>query len=393
MKKFKNLIIAIVTILMVLCMFNLRVYATNVEENGVQASDAEALPEEGEEDHEHTDIEAHEGDLYMVSTDDEYVMSENVDGNVFIVGKNVKITGMINGSLFVFASGDLQIAEEAYVVVHTFAFANNIDIQGMTYDAYVAALGDINIGENTIISRDIRAASENMYLYGIIGRDAYLAANEISVPEEQGKLTIYGNLDYTSSSEIIGLENAEIQGQTTYTEMNKPEEKKSNTVMDYIFSAISTIIFNVVLYMLLIYTAPKFIEKSKEYVSVRGLLGLAIGIGFTILVPIIALLLMITGIGAGLSVLVLLVYAVVLMCQAFVVATAINEFLANKINFNDNKFKKLLLLVPVSAILWAVRKLPYIGVVASIATFLCGVGIIVLYQFDIRKKDKANENV
>ena len=36
MKKFKNLIIAIVTILMVLCMFNLRVYATNVEENGVQ---------------------------------------------------------------------------------------------------------------------------------------------------------------------------------------------------------------------------------------------------------------------------------------------------------------------------------------------------------------------
>lgn len=46
----------------------------------------------------------HKGDLYIVSTDRNYVLDKTVDGNAFIVGTNVKITGKVNGSLFVCAS-------------------------------------------------------------------------------------------------------------------------------------------------------------------------------------------------------------------------------------------------------------------------------------------------
>lgn len=48
--------------------------------------------------------ETHKGDLYIASTDRNYVLDKTVDGNAFIVGTNVKITGKVNGSLFVCAS-------------------------------------------------------------------------------------------------------------------------------------------------------------------------------------------------------------------------------------------------------------------------------------------------
>ena len=52
----------------------------------------------------------------------------------------------------------------------------------------------------------------------------------------------------------------------------------------------------------------------------------------------------------------------------------------------DDKFKKGLLLVPVSLVLWALRKIPFIGGIISIFVFLAGVGVVCTYQYDKRKE-------
>ena len=49
--------------------------------------------------------------------------------------------------------------------------------------------------------------------------------------------------------------------------------------------------------------------------------------------------------------------------------------------------KKGLLLSGVSLAVWILRKLPFIGSFVSVIICLCGIGIVILYQFDKIKKD------
>ena len=146
-----------------------------------------------------------------------------------------------------------------------------------------------------------------------------------------------------------------------------------------------TVAFDLLLYLLICLIAPKFVKKAKEYVSLHGLLAVAIGLAFTILIPIIAFIFLLTGVLAGIGVFMALVYAVVLMVNAFIVAVVANEFINSKLNIED-KFKKGLLLVPVSLVLWALRKIPFIGGIISLLVLLAGTGIVCIYQYDKRKE-------
>lgn len=352
------------------------------------------INEDGENDqnvtsdeHNHEDIEIHNGDLYVADAGREYVMDQNVDGNVFIFGNNVKITGSVNGSLFVFAS-KLTIEESAYIATHVFAFADTINMNGMAFDLYTGSR-NLTMGDSAVIYRDLKAASESIYLTGAVGRDVNLYAGKITAPTEEQKLMIYGTLKYEAPNEIANLDKATIQGETIFNKSEETEKREtSDIILDYVFSAVGTIVFDVLMYIALLFLAPNFVKKTKEYVSTKGLLAFAIGLAFTVLVPIIAFLLLLTGIGAGISAFMILFYGAVLMLNAFIVTATVTEFIAGKINLSEDKFKKGLLLIPVSLVIWALRKIPFIGSWISIIVFLCGVGIITFYQFDKRRKAK-----
>lgn len=75
----------------------------------------------------------------------------------------------------------------------------------------------------------------------------------------------------------------------------------------------------------------------------------------------------------------------VLMVNAFVVSVIANEFIADKMKIADGKGKKIGLMAVTSLVIWLLRKIPVIGSIISIAVFMCGVGIVILYQFDARK--------
>lgn len=354
------------------------------EDDGVMPINLDEESTNGNDNgHSHNDAELYEGDLYIASTDMEYVMDKAVNGNVFIVGKNVKITGQIYGSLFVF-SDKVTIDKDAYITSHIFTCADTVSISGTMFDVYSASRNLI-VNENTIIYRDIKGVAENVYLGGIVERDVSLTAEKIEISEQENGLMIGRNFTYETENELTGLDKARILGETKFI---KYVEENGNVVSDYIVSAVGTVLFDIVLYMLLLFLAPKFIEKSKEYVSTKGLLAFAIGLAFTIIVPILAFILMITGVGAGLGMFAIFVYATVLMMNAFIVAATANEFIASKIKISEDKLKKSLLLIPVSLVIWGLRKLPVVGTGISILVFLCGIGIVILYQFDKRRKSE-----
>lgn len=391
MKKTKVLVIALVLMLIGIIFYtNTKVFA--VEDPRLRGMQN---PDEGEpvvtSDTEGTikpgDLKSdsiHNGDLYIVSGRNEYVMDKIVDGNVFFFGNSLKVTGQINGSLFVFGS-KLEVDEEAYVACHTFAFANTVDLKGSTYDAYVAS-DNLSLGDNLVIYRDLRVFSDKIKLSGSIGRNAILYAEKIEAPETENKLTIRGNIIYEANEEISNLDKASITGEAKFTKAI--EKAEQNEVARYVWSAVSAVLFNVVLYLALTFFAPKFVEKSKEYASTRSLLAFGIGVAFTILVPMVIIALLFTIIGVSLSFAMTFIYGTVLMLNTLIVAIIITEFLAGKLNLAEDKLKKILLIIPVSIIIWGLKEIPVVGTWVSLIVFFFGVGTVILYQFDKRKKDE-----
>ena len=86
-----------------------------------------------------------------------------------------------------------------------------------------------------------------------------------------------------------------------------------------------------------------------------------------------------------------MVYFIALLINSSVVTVAINEFVSSKINAINSTWKKILMIIPVSAVIFLIRQIPIIGSWITIAIFLVGIGITVLYQFDKRKIEEVSE--
>lgn len=395
--KIKKGIIALILITtsLVFCI-NTNVHATdateNVEEEAITTSEeTESTTEISIEDEE---IEIYEGDLYVIFSEDNYssttyVMDKYVDGNVFIVGQNVRITGQVNGSLFVIASS-VTIEENSYVACHTFAVANTISMSGITTDMY-ATCENFNLTEEGLIYRDLKLGTSNANLYGSVGRNFDLIADEISVyADDYNYLYIGEDFNYTSGKEIENIDKITVNGEISYTE---EEDNTSSTsiIYTYIYDGITNCVFIIIIYALLIWLTPKFVEKSKDYVSTKGILACVIGFAFAILLPILAIIIFCTIIGIPVSLIALVIYFVILMISSAVVAISINEYISGKISGINTKLKKILMIIPVSIVIYAIEQIPVIGGIIEIIIFFAGIGITVLYQFNKRKKEKVVE--
>lgn len=199
-----------------------------------------------------------------------------------------------------------------------------------------------------------------------------------------------GNLNYYSDKRVEDMDKITVNGEVKFTE-KKQEATKTNTISDYIFDGIVEAIFVLVIYAIFIFIAPKFTDKAKEYVSTRGLLAAAIGLGFTVLVPVVAFLLIFTIIGAPVSLIMFVIYILALVLNSAIVSIAANEFIANKISAIDTVWKKILMILPVTFVIFLIRKLPIIGGWVSAIVLFAGIGIMILYQFDKRKKEEITE--
>lgn len=239
MKKTKILAIILLAVISMTFLLGNTVSATNAEdgimpineENETTPINDENTPASGAR----TDVDIHEGDLYVASGDKTYVMDQMVDGNVFIFGNNVTVTGEINGSLFVCGS-NIEITESAYVACHLFAFANELTIDGMALDVYAAA-NKLTLGENAGIYRQIIAAADKMELAGNVGRDAFLYGENIDITGES--FTVYGDLNYEAKNEIINADKLKVEGETKFNQAKeKDADSTADVILDYVLGAV-----------------------------------------------------------------------------------------------------------------------------------------------------------
>ena len=318
-------------------------------------------------------VKAEEGNFFA---DDNVSVEEAKDGTVFAAGNIVKSSSIIDGIGF-FAGNNVTIkSTQDYL----FAAGNNVTLEELnTKDAFVAG-NTIEINKSII--RDLYAAASQIIVNSDIERNAFLAGNEVTISGKiQGNVTISaekitikddaiiaGTLKYPEEAEIKISDKATIGEKETYKGEIEIEEKETiwTKIISTLRSFVSMFLIAVILLAVnkKLFTSIKSIKKDGKLA-----LHLVYGFAFLVLVPIAAIIVMITIFGFPLSIISLLLYGILLYLSIIPTAYLFGEWILGKSIKSDYLIMLISLLV-----LYVVKLIPYLGGLVSFASLLFGLG-------------------
>ena len=322
---------------------------------------------------------------------DDYAEGD-VDASVFLAGQNTENNAYIQGLL---CSAGYKVNSTG-VSEYLIAAGYDIAVGGAAVKDAVLAGCNIEISGN--IGRDVYAFGKNISISGTIGRNAKLAADSVSING-----TVLGDLDITAGTILIS-ENAVISGKLRYnsdadivapekalqdaeifesdvTDTEFFEEQPSAT--DLLLDAIKGIVFSYVgvlaVAMLLLWLTPLWETVDKKYESVSfGKYAAAFGIGFAVLValPLVSLILMVTGFGLRLGLMLLMLYF-----AAIAVSPVFISFILGKLLWRK-AFKKSACYpaeLAVGVLAWRIlASVPLLSFLVGFISLPFGIGVLVL---------------
>lgn len=352
-------------------------------------SETNTIETNGEQDittTENEEPEIYNDNLYLFN--DNVVMNQLVDGNVYIVGQNVEITGKVNGSLFVIAD-TVTFSKDSYIMQSIYVCANELYLNGAANDLYAIA-NKVDMSYDSFMLRDLYVTANSFNFNGGAGRNAFVSAKDFNFVNTEGSAAIvYGNLTYTSSNELT-LSNNLVQGEIKYSKYENAFGEKSvqDIILDYIVDFLKVLLYTVAVFLLALWLAPKFVEKSSSFIGKKSAMALGVGIISCVVAIIVSICLLFSVIAIPLGFAIFVLFMLMLSIAFAVTTICITNKVKEKFKFN-NKYSTALTLILVTLILWALEQIPYVGFVVSIIVSLFGFGVTLLYLFTKNKKDET----
>lgn len=391
MLKNKTKFIAIFLILILLFSTTF-VFADNeTGDDGTMAISADTATDEIEDSIENTTTSAGlQEDNYKKS--DVYLAGDNitidyiVDGNLFVCADTVTINSQIGGDAFILAK-NLIINEQGYVFSNLFAISDSVEIKGVVYDVYALAQ-NLNISKGYVY-RDLKAACNTLNINGTIGRNVFVSCSNINFnTDENSNGIIYGNLNYTANSEFSIPENV-VNGTVNYTPAKISSEKSVQAIIaNYILDLGSFLAFVLIVWLICLLLAPKFLENTNNYVGKKTLNILGSGLLTAIAVPIACIILIFLQLTSGVSLFLLALYVLALIISTALFTITANNYICSKLKINKNLGIFGMLIVS-GIIIWVLTQIPYIGGLISFIITILGLGILITSI--LPKKDSKNE--
>lgn len=312
-------------------------------------------------------------DLYLA--EDKVTIDKVVDGNAFVAAKEVTVTSEIGGDLFVVA--DKVTIEGGYVYSSLFVCANEVTINGVVYDVY-AISNNFNLGSNGFIYRDLKVTGSNINLSGKIRRDAYISAKSLTLNEQSGSI-VYGNLEYSTPSEITIPEGA-VSGNVKYnvnTSNTGKETSVASIILGYVSEAIQALLLTFVLTAILLWLTPKFVNRVGNMSVGKSFASLGIGVVTPVVLVIVALLLAISVVGLK-----MLLPATFIFVAFSLIASSITSIffgkLFTKLLKTDSKVKFVLFTLLSNLVLWLLTKIPFVGGFIGLLVYAFGIGTLLV---------------
>lgn len=312
-------------------------------------------------------------DVYIFEKD--VTIDYIIDGNLFVYADTVTINSQISGDAFIMAR-KLIVDENAYIFNNLFVCADSIELKGIVYDVYA-------LSRNTTISsgkiyRDIKLSTQTFNVNGIIKRNAFVNASNINFNTEGNSLgAIYGNLNYSSSSEISIPEDV-VNGDVNYTPIVTDEaESLASIVSNNILDLGAFITFVLIIWLICLWLAPKFLQNSSSYVSKKLLPVIGLGLLFLVAIPVIFVILLLLQLTSRIALLLLALYILSFTIAKTLFTISLNNYICKKLKINKN-LAKFGILILTTLVVWGILQIPYnIGSVISIIINILGLGIFV----------------
>lgn len=326
-------------------------------------------------------------DVYIM--DNDVTIDNIVDGNLFIIANNVTINSQIGGDAFIIAK-NINVTKQGYIYSNLFACTQDLKISGIVYDLYTTSQ---NITIDGYIYRDIRVSTNDLNINGLIGRNAYVLANNIKFAEtsteENSTITnnaiINGNLNYSSPHEVSMPSDKTVSGDVNFTSM---PQYNSNTIQNYILSFGQFVVTVIIIWLLCLWIAPKFLKNTTELLSKRLLPVIGFGILTPIVIGIAFIALLLLGITSKIALLGLGLLILLLAISSSIFIITINRIICEKLKI-EKSLQTLGMLIISSTVIWFLTLIPYAGTFLNLIFSILGLGIVITNVIPTKKKSKS----
>lgn len=314
-----------------------------------------------------------DSDQYIIG-EDNTVINYNINGNAYIIAKDVTISSKVDGDVFVIA-GNVNITEEGQIN-NLFALGENININGKVSTVYTCA-DTVTINKGANILRDLFAGMNSFNFYGKISRNANIAFDYASFKDSDNVVSgqIEGNLNYSSDNEQQ-IEDGIVKGSTNFVKNEVKETKKGKTLYEYLTSLATFIATVFIVNLVILWLRPQFKESAKSLLKTKPFPVLGAGALALIATPVAVIMLMIFGVTIKVSFALLLLYLFALIVATSVFIISLAEIVVEKYNI-EAKYRQWGIVSLLAIAMWLIKQLPIIGAILSFIVLLFGTGIMV----------------
>jgi hypothetical protein len=311
-------------------------------------------------------------------------LSSNVAGDVVLAGRDLLIDGNVGENLY---------AAGSELVVNA-AVGRNARIAGRRVNigrrAQIAGNASIAGGRVNVIG-DIKgyleAAGGRIYIDGAIGGDVEASGREVALGPNA---RVAGALRYRSRNPIEQDPRAVVSGGIERLTTHRPAApaRTVHRVGRGIWA-----IGLMVLAALLVAAMPGFCLRVSERVRQRFLLSLLLAFVVIVCVPVAAIVLLVTGIGAPLGILAVLAYPALLLIGYVSAGIALGDAILRRVQPTDATFirRRIAFAALATLALSLVGWIPWIGGFIAVVALLAGVGALVFQGWAAASGRKPGE--
>ena len=298
-------------------------------------------------------------------------MYSEVDGLNFVAGNNVKVSSIQD---YLFTAGN-QVVLEGVSSKDTFVAGNSIEIRSsIVRDLYVAAS---TIKLESTMTRNVYLGGDKIIVNSYIDGDLKVAADDITIGEET---VITGKLLYPKEAKINISDGAQVTTTETYTgDYEEVESTPKDVVTGFIVSYVGLLI---VAFILLAVHKKFFAAIKKEEKDPANIIKtMAIGFGVLVVLPIAAIIALITVVGIPLSIISLLLYGICIYLSPIPTAFFVGNWI-----MKDNKPNEYLLLALSLLALLILKVLPFVGGLVGFVSLIFGLGFFATFVINSTKE-------
>jgi cytoskeletal protein CcmA (bactofilin family) len=339
-----------------------------------------------------------------------------VDGDLYAAGGQVDVLAEVDGDVVV-AGGDVTI--DTTVTQDVIAAGGSVTVHGRVGDdvrlaggevminadigdAAVAAGGNVTLAPAAKVGGDLMFGGGRLELAGQVRGDARLAGGEIEidgqvdgdveVTAEKVKIgphaSIRGALSYRSPEPAEIDPQANIAGEVTHLQLPVHERRGAGgVVLAGLFMWLTLGVTGIVLFLLL----PRQALAVGTAISTEPWKTLGLGLAMFTATPLVALLLLTTGLGALLAWLLIMVYGLLLLTGYLNGVLFLDRLVLRRLRKGDEPSKTALSLtfLPMLLVVMIVGLVPVLGFLLVLLLLLFGIGGITLQAYRARQAGMA----